>query len=64
MALAVMFLISMGRWIHQLSRLFWASRVKSAPNDHPSEGIIPGALEAWVDSVGQTAQEETERDTR
>ncbi len=60
--LGVMFLMSLGRWVFQLSRLLCGPRSTIIPASHSAEDIPPGELDAWVDSVANTEEEEPERD--
>ena len=60
--LGVMFLMSLGRWVFQLSRLLSGPRSTIIPASHPAEDIPPGELDAWVDSVANTEEEEPDRD--
>jgi hypothetical protein len=60
--LGVMFLMSLGRWVFQLSRFLSGPRSTIIPASHPAEDIPPGELDAWVDSVANTEEEEPERD--
>jgi hypothetical protein len=61
-ALGVMFLISLGRWVFQLSRLLSGPRSTFASASRPTDDIVPGELTAWVDSVARPEEEEPERD--
>jgi hypothetical protein len=49
--IGVMLLISLGRWIFQLHRLF--SAPKLAPKLPPNEEIDPSALNAWAQSLAR-----------
>src|SRR5271166_1231045 len=60
--LGVMFLISMGRWVFQLSGFLSGPRSTIIPASHPAEDIVPGELDAWVDSLASPEEEEPERD--
>ena len=60
--LGVMFLMSLGRWIFQLAHFLSGPRSTIIPASHPAEDIPPGELDAWVDSVANTEEEEPERD--
>ena len=60
--LGVMFLISLGRWIFQLSRFLSGPRSTIIPASHPAEDIAPGELDAWVDSLASPEEQEPERD--
>ena len=60
--LGVMFLMSLGRWVFQLSHFLSGPRSSIIPASHPAEDIPPGKLDAWVDSVANTEEEEPERD--
>ena len=60
--LGVMFFLSLGRWIFQLSRFLSGPRSTLARESHPAEDIAPGELDAWVDSVAQPEDDEPERD--
>lgn len=44
--LAVLFVISMGRWVYQMRRLFIAPSKRPPPP--PSESLDPEALDAWL----------------
>jgi hypothetical protein len=53
MAIAVMFVVSLGRWAYQLYRLFTAPPVSPLlAAGSPVEEIDPGALNDWVQSLG------------
>jgi len=56
--LGVMFLMSLGRWVFQLSHFLSGPRSTIIPAAHPAEDIAPGALDAWVDSVASSEDEE------
>jgi hypothetical protein len=61
-ALGMMFLMSLGRWVFQLSRLLSGPRSTFTSASHPADEIAPGELDAWVDSVARPEEAETERD--
>jgi len=61
-ALGVMFLMSLGRWVFQLSRFLSGPRSTIIPASHAAEDIAPGELDAWVDSLASSDDEEPERD--
>ena len=62
-ALRVMFLMSLGRWVFQLSRFLSGPRSTIIPASHPAEDILPGEVDALgFDSVANTEEEEPERD--
>ena len=56
--LGVMFLLSLGRWVFQLSRFLSGPRSTITAASHPAEDIAPGELDAWVDSVASSEDEE------
>jgi hypothetical protein len=60
--LGVMFLMSLGRWVFQLSHFLSGPRPTVAASAHPAEDIAPDALDAWVDSVASSEDEELERE--
>ena len=60
--LGMMFLMSLGRWVFQLSRLLSGPRSSIIPAPHSAEGIAPGELDAWVDLLARPEEEEPERD--
>ena len=61
-ALGVMFVMSLGRWVFQLSRMLSGPRSTITPASYRADDIAPGELDAWVDSVARPEQEEPERD--
>lgn len=61
-ALGMMFLMSLGRWVFQLSRSLSGPRSTVTSTSHAANDIAPGELEAWVDSVARPEEEESERD--
>ena len=61
-ALGVMFVMSLGRWVFQLSRMLSGPRSAITPASYRADDIAPGELDAWVDSVARPEQEEPERD--
>ncbi len=62
--LGVMFLLSLGRWVFQLSRFLSGPRSTITPASRPAEDIAPGELEAWVDSLASPDDEDPEQDLK
>jgi len=60
--LGVMFLLSLGRWVFQLSHFLSGPRATIIPASHPAEDIPAGHLDAWVDSLAKPEEEQPERD--
>jgi hypothetical protein len=50
-AIAAMFVLSLGRWIVQLRRLFSPPARLEPPKITATDDLAPGALDAWVQSV-------------
>jgi hypothetical protein len=61
-ALGVIFLLSFGRWIHQLLSFLRGSRPRPSPSPRVTEEIHPEALESWVNmqATGEGWDEEPE----
>ncbi len=59
--LGVMFLLSLGRWIFQLSHFLSGPRSTITAASRPAEDIAPGELDAWVDSLASPEDEEPEQ---
>ena len=66
--IAVLFVISMGRWLYQLRRLFIApSRLPARPENPMNETLDPEALNAWLhgqqaDDSGESGPSRSEPD--
>jgi hypothetical protein len=58
--LGLMFVVSLGRWVFQLSRLLSGPGSSSTRAPNLGEDIAPGELEAWVDSVAGGGGTDTE----
>jgi hypothetical protein len=60
--LGALFLISLGRWIYQLSHYLSAPRSRHAVT-RPTEDLPEGKLEAWVESLNPGIAEEEESES-
>jgi hypothetical protein len=57
-ALGAMFFLSLGRWIFQLFQFLSGPRESSVPRSYATDEIPPEELNAWVESVQKSDQDE------
>ena len=61
--IGILFFLSLGRWIYQLSHFLSGPRIRDHSLAHPTEDIPPEDLNAWVESVARPEPPEEEADS-